>query len=117
MTRERRLAIKMWEGIRDSLADKPKAVSNFDFIAGYKRFFCRLYTLNWHSYCWCCQYIRMKSIYGCGKCPLKSCFTGSSYYEKVMDIHKRYTVQERIDACNEIIAALKGAGTKTNSDS
>lgn len=115
MTRERRLAIKMWEGIRDSLADKPKDVSNFYFVTTYKRFFCRLYNLKWDSCCWFCQYIRKK--YLCKRCPLKYCFKDDSYYQIAMDIYDLHTVQERVDACSEIIAALKRAGTKTNSDS
>ena len=117
MTKERRLAIKMWEGIRDSLADKPKDVSNFDFIVTYKDLFCKLFKLRWNSHCWFCAYIRRRSIYACSKCPLKSCFTAGSYYEIIMDVYNRHSVQERVDACNKIIAALKGAGTRTNSDS
>lgn len=115
MTKERRLAIKMWEGLRDNLADKPKDVSNFDFVTTYKKLFCELYKLHWDGHCWFCQYIRIK--YTCKKCPLKSCFERTAIYRIVMDIHEIHSIQERIDVCNEIIAALKGAGTRTNSDS
>lgn len=120
MTKERRLAIKMWEGIRDGLADKPKDISNYDFIVTYKKFFCELYKLNWNSYCWFCQYIRRKhncGCIGCIGCPLQSCFSSNASYFIALDIYEHHTVQERIDACNEIITALKEAGTRTNSDS
>lgn len=49
MTRERRLAIQMWEEISQQQSDS---------IATYKADFCREHGLDWKNSCWFCQYVR-----------------------------------------------------------
>lgn len=100
MTKERRLAIEMWEGIRDMLISYASydTVTRSDIVA-YKRRFCAQNSLNWPDNCWFCKYIPI-----CSKCPLKRCSNG--LYEIVLADYKEKNV--RIDACNNIIKALGG---------
>ena len=74
MTKERRLAIQMWEEI---------AHRDPDSVNLYKEDFCREYDLDWENDCWFCQYVRqdyrmelpsredISTRYnGCQKCPI-----------------------------------------------
>ena len=84
MTRERRLAIEMWEQI-------VKALENGEHSSRYARpivshikdVFCEEHQLDWKCGCWFCQYVRHDWRYdmvsrvgldehwnGCQKCPL-----------------------------------------------
>ena len=97
MTKERRLAIQMWKGIRDMLSASDR-LQRSDIIA-YKLSFCTRNSLNWKCNCWFCKYTP-----SCNKCPLKSCSDG--LYEIALADYKEKNV--RIDACNNIIKALGG---------
>ena len=97
MTKERRLAIEMWEGIRKYIMTATRATSTDIYF--YKETFCEDHDLNWMWNCWFCHYI-MK----CSKCPLKGCARG--YHSCVMDEFKDKKV--RVEACNVIIKALGG---------
>jgi hypothetical protein len=58
MTKERRLAIKMWEQIVRALEhDPPYNLRVFD-IGSFKREFCYEHNLDWKNGCWFCQYVR-----------------------------------------------------------
>lgn len=73
MTKERRLAIQMWEEI---LQKQPR------YIVVYKDGFCGEHALNWQHSCWFCQYVRkdyrdlpsrediLYEHNGCQKCPI-----------------------------------------------
>lgn len=116
MTKERKAAIEQWETVKNDLATfgifkKP--------VAEY----------NWQCNCWFCHYVRDHSApgydNGCTKCPLwkwaKAYFPGgisetdcgcshaywyTTLYHKVADESER--LEERLKACDLIIAALKG---------
>ena len=77
MTKERRLAIKMWQEIVDMLK-----IGNID-LDTQKRHFCTNNNIHWESSCWFCQYVRKDrrnnlksrcnidySTNGCENCPL-----------------------------------------------
>lgn len=77
MTKERRLAIKMWQEIVDILE-----IGNIDLNAQKHRF-CVNNNIYWENDCWFCQYIRKDYRYnlksrcdidwltnGCEDCPL-----------------------------------------------
>ena len=98
MTKERRLAIEMWKGIRDMLSASDE-LSGAEIIR-YKEMFCEEHRLRWYWDCWFCQYMP-----SCSKCPLKYC-AGNSLYNTVIDMYEEKDV--RIEACNNIIKALGG---------
>ena len=122
MTKERRLAIQMWEYIRSEIKKRDNPQMNGDlhyfneaadldilknrFIADQ---------IKKHDFvmsaCWFCRYIN-----DCSKCPITTkhkslekhalgCMHGSSLYYIA-----RYTPnkEKRLEACDKIIAALKG---------
>ena len=97
MTKERRLAIEMWKGIRDMLIHND-VVTHGDIIK-YKQTFCVSHGLYWMNNCWFCKYIPL-----CSKCPVKYCSDG--LYATVTERHKHKDI--RIEACNGIIKALGG---------
>ena len=121
MTKERRLAIQMWEEIREAIrtAKRPRDV-NTEFIRRIKRHFTTEYELYWKYGCWFCQYVRYKDVHvhgeGCQRCPLSDgsaeailghrsgCWHNA--YNRVVYARLRKT---KLKACDEIIATLKGA--------
>lgn len=92
MTKERRLAIQMWEQIKAELARDPKVN-----IVGLKINFCSEHGLVWFCNCWLCQYIPH-----CEDCPLSGCLN----YVRAVD--ERKPLEIRLNACSAIINALKG---------
>lgn len=103
MTRERKLAIQMWQEIKDIIIHYPYMTAGN--IQHYKAEFCVKHNLVWTCDCWFCQYIP-----NCRYCPLWSCAgLGSgadSLYNVASDIYA--DKEKRLDACDKIIAALKG---------
>ena len=100
MTKERKLAIQMWQKIKDKITDN----SNFTIIdiCIYKEVFCRKHNLFWKCNCWFCEYMPT-----CEQCPLRDCTVSSSaVYEVACDTLA--DKEKRLDACDKIIAALKG---------
>ena len=118
MTKERKLAIEMWETVR-------QAIINSDGVASVKvvkREFCTEHNLNWEADCWFCQYVglerRFSIGFDCTRCPLAfkgydsqkhimGC-GGGSLWSIVVNFDKKYSVRKRIKACNKIIKALGG---------
>lgn len=91
MTKERKLAIQMWQEIVD------KCRSGEDFIVSqFKDDFCKKYDLDWLSNCYLCQYCRP-----CSRCPLGSCML---IYPKVCNAHS-------VSSATMILNALKGINT------
>ena len=82
MTKERRLAIEIWEQIVRELENENRKAELFVVVNNVKRVYCLSNNLNWKHNCWFCQYVRrdyrpMKSrediskwSNGCQKCPL-----------------------------------------------
>ena len=82
MTKERRLAIEMWERIVEELENGKLNVSPSIMVDDIKTRFCMSNNLHWKCNCWFCQYVRhdyrpMKSreyiqheSNGCQNCPL-----------------------------------------------
>lgn len=88
MTKERRLAIQMWQEI----VDKCKAGDDFR-ITSYKYNFCREHKLNWTNSCYLCQYCRH-----CSRCPLGSC----------MLIYPKICLEHDVSLATVILNTLKG---------
>ncbi len=62
MTKERKLAIQMWNEIKKLISKNE--LSDFCSISDFKLKFCKEHNLGWTSNCWFCQYV------GCTRCPL-----------------------------------------------
>lgn len=88
MTRERKLAIQMWQEI----VDKCKAGDNFCVVT-FKMKFCIKHKLNWLSDCYFCQYCK-----SCSKCPLGSC----------MRIYSKVCTEHDAASAEVILNVLKG---------
>ena len=98
MTKERKLAIQMWQEIKNEIANNPN-FSNRD-IVNYKNEFCAKHNLFWGDGCWFCQYIP-----NCWQCPLRTCSYSSVFHITCTSwINKEI----RLEACDIIIAALEG---------
>ena len=98
MTKERKLGIQMWENIRRYI--KRGKMRGCNSVRDSKQNFCKRKELNWSYDCWFCNYIKR-----CSRCPLKGCGDGS-LFEMVIDPNGDIT--QRVEACDKIIAALKG---------
>lgn len=117
MTKERKLAIAMWEYIRDNYDRYDEYAREYDEEGCYdaeedalcelKRQFLKGKNVKWAMSCWFCQYIghrgRSFNTYRCGLCPLQSCETGP-----YCTLARGCTQIQYIDACNQIIEALGG---------
>lgn len=102
MTKERKLAIKMWEEIKERIPKWQKTsykVPISERVIHYKRDFCVKYDLPWSVNCWFCTYIMY-----CDYCPLHDC--GEGVYRSIVDDSS--PLQDKIRACEYIISALKG---------
>ena len=102
MTKERRLAIEMWEDIKAKLPKWWKKCDRSSIsahIVQYKNDFCVKHDLPWIANCWFCAYIRY-----CKDCPLRDC--GDGAYRSI--INNDTPLQVKIRACEYIISALKG---------
>lgn len=119
MTKERRLAIRMWEEIRARIRDTTR-LKDIDLwrVSDWKRQFCIDHELHWMHNCWLCQYVRYHDVLhgeGCQRCPLsdghEEAIIGieSGCYENAYHrvIHAR-TRKAKLKACDEIIRILNG---------
>lgn len=117
MTKERRLAIQMWEEIAEQ---QPSSISE------YKEGFCKEHSLDWENECWFCQYVRQDRRYklpsrsnmssrinGRQKCPIyryngcmeDACGCAFGIYEQAI---QAIEVAERREAAEIIVRLLKG---------
>jgi len=123
MTKERKLAIKMWKQIRKGIKFK-RYFFGMISIEYLKSDFCIKHNLNWFHQCWFCQYIRRgESSHkplgreGCNLCPiatkeakLNSNVCGCGSYDSLWKIvtNEYLKTKVRLEACNKIIKALEG---------
>lgn len=89
MTKERKLAIQMWEEI----VDKCRSGEDFNLV-DYKTDFCNKHDLKWRGNCYFCNYFDP-----CSKCPLDDIC--SSVYCKVSTKHD-------VTSAEIILTALRG---------
>lgn len=89
MTKQRRLAIKMWEEI----VDKCRSGEDFN-LAEYKTDFCKKHGLKWLANCYFCNY-----FYSCEKCPLD---------DKCVQVYCKVAVKNDVKSAEIILNALKG---------
>ena len=88
MTKQRRLAIQMWQEI----VDKCRSGEDFNVVI-FKMEFCKKHNLNWINDCYFCQYCR-----SCSSCPLGDCML---IYPKICNEHD-------VSLATEILNTLKG---------
>lgn len=62
MTKERRLAVQMWQEIAEAIEKNKERCS----VQDYKRIFCQKHNLKWQNDCYLCHYFREQ----CKKCPI-----------------------------------------------
>ena len=105
MTKERRLAIRMWEEVKEQLHEwyKEHPYDIVHFLCYFKSDFCRQNELTWLNDCWFCQY-----ICACDKCPLRSCDYHNFATAWVRIVGGWTSLETKLQACDEIITALKG---------
>ena len=111
MTKERRIAIDMWEWIRAnwdmylSFKDSEECPNKEDALLLMKDIYLADKGVNWASNCWFCEYIRssQRHMRGCRLCPLQSCSSGPYH-----TLANNPTYEEYVDACDQIIEALGG---------
>lgn len=119
MTKERRLAIQMWEEIKEAIRET-KRIKFIDsmFIASAKETFAKEHNINWAHDCWFCTYVRYHDILhgeGCQRCPLsdgskgaiigETTGCGRNAFNRVLGAKQRKT---KLKACDEIIRILNG---------
>ena len=83
MTKERRLAIQMWQEI----VDKCKA-------GDYKADFCKKHGLDWLDNCYFCDYFVL-----CSKCPLD---------DKCVQVYRKVAFKHDVKSAETILNVLKG---------
>jgi len=125
MTKERKIAIKIWEEIKAFIQSSPQDVPSNSFLS-IKRSITRRYGKYWSCDCWFCHYVR-KLIRddnghpideGCDKCPLHKLAHAApgdcgcspdlmqSPYARFINDYTDNGV--KAEACDMIIKALKG---------
>lgn len=130
MTKERRLAIKIWQEIVDMLE-----IRNID-VNEQKDYFCKVNDIRWENNCWFCQYVRKDyrndlesrcdidtCTNGCEKCPLYKEFASRSYvldnfcgcstdhdtlYSHIVDFNNPGRAK-KLNAAKKILELLKGS--------
>ena len=119
MTRERKLAIQMWEEIKKAVIDakRPTDIDVFA-VTRIKDAFEKQHNLHWQHGCWLCQYVRYHDELhgeGCQRCPLSDGSAnavlglhpgcGNNAFNCVLNARQRKT---KLKACDEIIRILYG---------
>ena len=89
MTKQRRLAVQMWQEI----VDKCKAGDDF-YLAVYKADFCKKHGLDWCADCYFCNYFD-----SCSKCPLD---------DKCEQVYRKVAFKHDVKSTEVILNALKG---------
>ena len=89
MTKERKLAIKMWEEIVKKLKNGDKLFS----LVIFKMLFCKKHNLDWVNDCYFCQYCR-----SCTRCPISDC----------MSVYTKASRDNDVGSAIKILNALKG---------
>lgn len=125
MTKERRIAIKIWEELKAFILSSPQNVTGNIFVAK-KHLVTAGYDMHWDCSCWFCQYVR-KGVRnadgftideGCDKCPLHK-LAHAAPGDCGCHLHLQQAPYARLasdytdnavkaEACDTIIKALKG---------
>ena len=130
MTKERRLAIEMWEQIVEALENGEYGSRFVDFLTNIKSYFCRKHNLEWKYGCWFCQYVRKDwrnlpsrinipvDVSGCQCCPLykerKDILnyddSGCAGFKKTL--WRQVVNDGDVEAAKRILELLRGKGAK-----
>ena len=89
MTKQRRLAIQMWQEIVEELK---KGDKSFNLVI-FKMLFCKKYNLDWVNDCYFCQYSK-----SCTRCPISDC----------MSVYTKASHKHDVTSAEIILNALRG---------
>lgn len=89
MTKQRRLAIQMWQEI----VNKCRSGEDFNLV-DYKTDFCKKHDLKWLANCYFCNYFDT-----CSKCPLD---------DKCGKVYCKVAVNHDVTSAEIILSALRG---------
>lgn len=129
MTKERRLAIEMWQDMRE-LVSQGRINAGWEMLAA-KGTWSEEHGINWYCECWFCHYFRkdIEDNEDCcddddedededeeltsmtPKCPLNHRHPfrcGGSCMQYAIACNPKYTMKQRLGAVDNIIKALKG---------
>lgn len=120
MTKERRIAIAMWEHVRDNYDYAMNWCDRYntdleDAVIHIKKDFLFKWGMEdaWAFDCWLCHYVGWRGKTGrrynyarCDRCPLQSCGNDDSAYFVLTNAYD--SEDDWIAACNQIIEALGG---------
>lgn len=130
MTKERRLAIKMWKQIVKALMKGEYEFGCADYVIScIKHKFCNKYNLEWRNECWFCQYVRQDwrkmpsrinisvDVNGCQCCPLYKEHADILDHDECGCTNAKETLWMKtnigdVDAARRILELLKGKGVK-----
>jgi len=123
MTKERRLAIQMWEEISAHMKNAKRIdLLSPDYICKLIRGFVREHQLDWLCDSWFCQYARYRDgIHGigCQRCPISDRrrdtmdgYTSGCSHNVYYKVLYGKTLKIRREACDEIVRVLKGEKKK-----
>lgn len=122
MTKERKIAIKMWKYIRLRILFTPLAryIVNHTWLGDRKSDLAKRHGVSYWEYCcWFCQYVRYpdteKYGQGCQRCPIapantdfmreNGCSVSGSLYSIIARPHSKLA---KLKACSLIIKVLEG---------
>lgn len=89
MTKERRLAVQMWQEIGEAIEKNKERCSVHD----YKRMFCQKHNLKWRNDCYLCHYFRGQ----CKKCPI--------FFKSKLVCGEKYSLYYWVFSRNPVFAA------------
>ena len=109
MTKDRRLAVKMWRDIAYGI--RTKKILNYCEVLYFKKGFVRFHGLKWYNNCWFCEYQGKR--FGCKKCRLYvqcgcGCSCESNYFGKLRNMSKVSDYKEMAEYASKIADILEG---------
>lgn len=120
MTKERKLAIELWQAMRKKVSDGE--IADVLDMALAKRNWLEAHNIVWYHDCWFCNYFRQdiddnfdddeeETTYKTSKCPLnryRPSRCEGSCRQYTIACNRRYPLEQRLAAVDNIIKALKG---------
>lgn len=124
MTKERKLAIELWEAMREKVS-KGEITDALDMLRA-KRDWLEEHSIDWYCECWLCNYFRKAREDGydeeyedasteypgmTSKCPLnpqRPFICDGQCAQYVIACKEKYPMEKRLVAVDNIIKALKG---------
>lgn len=118
MTKERKIAIEMWQAMREKVS-KGEIAETLDMNQA-KHDWLKEHDIDWYCDCWFCNYLHKARDDGyeeeestgmTHRCPLNPCRPfrcKGRCPQYVFACNERYPMEQRLEAVDNIIKALKG---------